>query len=256
MSVHSLGVKAMAAQDDEMLELLGSTFAFETTVGSLTLAELTERNQHLAYCDRVGDYRQLAPIAGAQGLVVINAGYAYDTQLIARWLALHPGTDARRMSATELLDGLQPVDGPAATRFDGLLGVADQCLGSTRFSPVLRSFEPTEATAVLLSAIDADREADRAAVSESAEGAWRAALDAIADADAAPGGVAGPVLVLNVANPTMQKLADSDDPSVQRLSVEAIYAQLLLTGRHVVRPADQVIVSRSLGVLIERVLAG
>jgi molecular chaperone HtpG len=256
MAVHALGVKAMAAQDDEMLELLGTTLTFETTRGSLTLTELFDDGQPIAYCDRVDDYRQLAPIAQAQGLLVVNAGSAYDVALIGRWIDLHPGTEARRMTARELLASMEVVGDDERPRYDALLGVAEECLAGTRFGPALRSFEPSQATAVLLSGADAEREADREGVAEGAEGAWRAVLDALAVPDPVRGGTDGPVLVLNATNPTVQRLADSDDPSVQRLSIEAVYAHLLLAGRHVVRPVDQVIVSRALGVLIERVLEG
>ena len=71
------------------------------------------------------------------------------------------------MTSAELLAALDPVGEPERTRFDSLLEVAEACLRSTRFAPLLRSFEPSaEATAVLLSSgRDADREADRAAVS-------------------------------------------------------------------------------------------
>ncbi len=192
MAVHSLGVKAMASQDDEMLEFVGSILGFETTQGSLTLAELTSADRLITYCDRVDEYRQLAPIAQAQRMTLVNAGYAYDSQLIAKWLDHHPGVDARRMTSAELLAALDPVGEPERTRFDSLLEVAEACLRSTRFAPLLRSFEPAEATAVLLSGRDADREADRAAVSEVAEGAWLAALDAIADDEAADGGTERP----------------------------------------------------------------
>lgn len=253
LSVHALGVKAMAAQDDEMLEVLGATLTFETTRGALTLAELTDGSAPITYCDRVDDYRQLAPVAQAQGLVVVNAGYAYDVALIGRWLALHPGVDARRMTATELLAGMADAPDADRARYAELLSVAEGCLRGTRFAVALRSFEPPEATAVLLSGRAAEREADREAVAEGAEGAWRAVLDAIAEVGPAAADD-GPVLVLNASSPTIGRLADSGDPGVQRVSVEALYAHLLLAGRHAVRPADQAIVSRALGTLIDHVL--
>ena len=158
------------------------------------------------------------------------------------------------MSATELLADLQPVAEDERPRFDALLAVAEASLRSTRFTPLLRSFAPAEAPAVLLSGSDADHEADRRAVADGAEGAWMAALEAIGDLTAASGVEHGPTLVLNAANPTVRKLADSGDGLVQRLGVEAVYAHLLLSGRHLVRPADQVIVSRAIGELIERAL--
>lgn len=255
MSVHALGVKAMAAQDDEMLDFLSTILGFETTLGSLTLAELTGAGRIL-YSHRVDDYRQLAPLAQAQGLTLVNAGYAYDSQLIDRWLARNPTIDADPVSAGEVLAGLETLELAEELRFGPLLDVATACLRSTRFEPVIRSFRPAEAPAVLLSGRDAEREADRAAVAETAEGAWRTALEALTDEGAAAGGSNGPVLVLNAANATVQRLADSGDAALQRLAVEAVYAQLLVSGRHLVRPADQVIVSRALGALIERALRG
>ena len=79
--MHHLGVKALALHDDEMLRLVDRWWPMETNVGPITLAEFRERYGVLRYAASLDEFRQLAAVAAAQDLAVVNAGYTYDTEI-------------------------------------------------------------------------------------------------------------------------------------------------------------------------------
>ena len=57
---------------------------FETTDGAVSMAS-SAQGHRIVHCHRtVEEYRQVAPIAAAQGLGVVNGGYTYDNELVGR----------------------------------------------------------------------------------------------------------------------------------------------------------------------------
>jgi len=100
LQVHHLGAKAMAAEDDEMLDIVAGLLPWETTRGQMSLADFAALDPVLRYAESIEDFRQIAPLASVGGVAVLNAGYAYDGELIRRWLARHPGSDARRIAGS------------------------------------------------------------------------------------------------------------------------------------------------------------
>ena len=84
LEIHHLGVKALALHDDEMLRLVEQWWPVETNVGRMTLAEFRERHGVVRYARPIDEFRQLAAVAAAQDLAVVNAGYTYDAEIIER----------------------------------------------------------------------------------------------------------------------------------------------------------------------------
>jgi molecular chaperone HtpG len=248
--VHHLGVKAMATQDDSMLEVLGGVMAWETTEGSLTLEEFSELSPVLTYVDSADEYLHLAPLARAQGLPVLNAGYAYDTGLIERWLVAHPHLDSRRLSQSELAAEFRELSDDDAQVFAPLLEVARAALQRADCVPSVRGFAPESLHAVLLHDRESRRELDRRNVAEQADDGWASALASFAQPDLRP------QFVLNSANGALRRLALTRDPELQLVAIEALYAQALVMGRHPLRPFDNALVSRALPALIDRAVDG
>lgn len=250
LAVHHLGIKAVAARDDEMVELVGSQLPFETTAGRITLQELSELSRVVNYVDRTDDFQQLVPLAHAADRPVLNAGYAYDTAILHRWLARHPELEGRQVSPRELAADFAQLPPAEAAEYAGLLDVARTALGGARCLPGVRTFQPASLPAVLLTDRASVRELDREDVAEAAEGAWAAALEVIATPDVQP------AFVLNAANPVVQRLARSEDTQVQTLALRALYAQVLLSGQHRLRAAEAALVGTALPALIDRALGG
>ncbi len=248
--VHHLAAKAAATTDDDMLDVVAELLPWETTLGTMTLSEFSAVDRVLAYVDRVEDYQQVAAIARAEDIAVLNAGYAYDRLLLERWVRRTPGLESRRLEPEHLADRFSAPTPQEEAAFAPLLDVARSVLGRARAVPVVRSFRPESLQAVLLVGRDADRERDRLEVAEAAHGPWADALDTLSAPDAVPR------FVLNADNAAVRRLADAGDAALQRVAVEALYGHALLAGRHPLTPFDSALVARALPALIDRAIDG
>ncbi|PID96951.1 MAG: HSP90 family protein [Actinomycetales bacterium] len=251
LAVHHLGAKAMAAEDDEMLEIVAELLTWETTRGQLSLADVAALpgGSVITYAESVEDFRQIAPLAQVLDLTVLNAGYAYDAAILRRWLARHPETDSRRLVPSELTARFDELTPAEATAYESLLEVAGEVLARAGVSPRVRRFAPAQMHAVLLVDRSARHERDRTEVLDSlGDGPWGQLLGAVAK----PAG--SPVFVLNAENLDVRRLADSRDRDLQRVVVEALYGHALVAGHHPLRAFDSALVARALPTLIERTL--
>jgi molecular chaperone HtpG len=248
LRVHHLGAKAMATRDDEMLAAIAQWFPFETTIGDISLDEFAAAEPLIRYCDSVEDFRQVSPIATAHGLAVVNAGYAYDTEILARLAQARPALETQLMTPGDLLAHFEEVSEAECEAFERFLDVARGALDRAGCRPEVRRFEPSHLHAVLLADRDARLESTRAETQAATEGAWAELLDSVARPDLRPR------FVLNAANPSVRRLAQCGDPRLQTLAVEALYAHALVMGHHPLRPFDTALVSRALPTLIDTAL--
>lgn len=241
---HHLAVKAMALQDEEMLDIVAGLLEWETSTGLATLGDLREQGV-ISYVTSVEDYRQVLPLARAMDLTVLNAGYAYDVPLLRRWFSQTPEVDGRQLSPSDLTSELGELDPGDAERFAPLLDVVLTTLDRAQCRPVIRSFTPARLPGVLLGSREARRQRDRSEVIETATGPWAAALRTRDRPDDRP------TFVLNASNASVRRLAQVADLDVQRAAVEALYAQALFAGQHPLRPFDSALVARALPTLID-----
>ena len=248
LGVHHLGVKALALHDDEMLRLVEQWWPMETNTGRMTLAEFRSRHGLVRYAATVDEFRQLAAVAAAQGLAVVNAGYTYDTEIIER---------LPRLDRTNLIERLEPVD--LTTRFHSLdppvdlatrpfLVLAQRTLDRLGCEVVLRAYDPATLPALYLVSRSAAFQGDLRATRERVDEVWAGVLDAIA----ASGSEERPQLVLNHRNPLVRRVTALDDPELVALAVEVLYGQALLLGYHPIRPADAALLNGSFLGLLDR----
>lgn len=255
LAVHALGAKAMAAEDDEMLDIVAGLLTWETTRGELSLADFTalarEHGAVLSYAESIEDFRQIAPLAQVLDLLVLNAGYAYDAPILRRWLARHPELDSRGLAPSELSARFEELGPGEIAAYQGLLEVADDVVARAGVQAQVRRYGPAELHAVLLVDRASRQERDRAQVREDLadlDGPWAALLDVAARP------AARATFVLNAANLGVCRLAASRDRHLQRLVVEALYAHALVAGHHPLRAFDSALVARALPALIDRAL--
>ncbi|MFF3869425.1 HSP90 family protein [Micromonospora sp. NPDC001898] len=252
LQVHHLGVKALALHDDEMLRLVDQWWPMDTNVGTLTLAEFRQQHGLIRYAASLDEFRQLAAVAAAQDLAVVNAGYTYDTELIERL----PTVDR-----SALIERLEPSD--LTTRFDALepqvelalrpfLAGAQRALERLDCEVVIRAYDPVSLPALYLVSRSAAFNDQLAATRDRTDELWGGVLDALA-ASAPPD---RPQLVLNHRNPLVRRVTTLDDPELVGLAVEALYGQALLLGHHPIRPADAALLNSSFLGLLGRAVPG
>ncbi|HLU96234.1 MAG TPA: HSP90 family protein [Thermobifida alba] len=246
LRLHHVGVKALAVHDDAMLDLVHRWLEFETSSGSMTLAEFSRRHPEARYTPDVDEFRRLSAVAAAQGVGLVNAGYVYDAEIIARLGDREPAAALRPLDPGELTTRFGVLESETELRLRGFLRTAERALDPLGCAVALRSYAPASLPALYLTSRAAEHRAELAESRIEADPLWADVLGALEPALAAD----RPRLVLNHANPLTRRITTLTDPDLVTLAVQALYGQALLHGRHPLRPADTAVLNRSfLGLL-------
>jgi molecular chaperone HtpG len=150
LGIHHLGVKALALHDDEMLRLVDQWWPMETNVGQMTLAEFRSRYDCVRYTATTDDFRQLAAVAAAQDLPLVNGGYTYDAEIIERLPVLSPALPVTRLSPTDLTTRFDTLEPGAELALRPFLAAAQRGMDALGCEVVLRSFEPASLPVLFL----------------------------------------------------------------------------------------------------------
>jgi len=252
LRIHHLGVKALALHDDEMLRLVEQWWPMETNTGQMTLAEFRARHGLVRYAATTDEFRQLAAVAAAQDVGLINGGYTYDTEIIERLPQLDRDIKVERLEPTDLATRFDALDAATELRLRPFLSAAQRRLDRLGCEVVVRTFEPANLPALYLVSRAAQFHEEFTATREKADELWGGVLDALADNDPPD----RPQLVLNHRNPLVRRVTAIGDPDLTALAVETLYGQALLLGYHPIRPADAALLNTSFLGLLGRAVPG
>ncbi|MEV6194311.1 HSP90 family protein [Streptomyces sp. NPDC051920] len=245
LSVHHLGVKSLARHDADMLRTMLPWLPFETTDGRLSLEEFAQRHPVVHFTRTVEEYRQVAPIASAQGVGVVNGGYTYDSELIEALPGVRPGTAVSELDADTVTAHLDTVDPAEELALAGFLAAARARLDPLNCDVVLRSFHPLSVPALHLDDRAARHEQARAEAEEQADDLWAGILGSLR------GSAPRARLVLNHLNPLIRRISSLGDPDLVGTATESLYGQALLMAQRPLRPADSALLNRSFIGLLE-----
>jgi molecular chaperone HtpG len=248
LEVHHVGVKALALHDDEMLRLVDLWWPMETNVGRMTLAEFRQRHGLIRYTAKVDEFRQLASVAAAQDLALVNGGYTYETALIERLPMLDRSVLIERLEPSDLTTRFDLLEPAVELAVRPVLTEAQRAVDRLGCEVVLRAFEPAALPALYLVNRAAAFNAELRATRERVDDVWADVLDALAKTTTDE----RPQLVLNYRNPLVRRVASLDDPTLVKLATQALYGQALLLGYHPIRPADAALLNSSLLGLLNR----
>ncbi|UKD58922.1 HSP90 family protein [Amycolatopsis sp. FU40] len=245
LKIHHLGVKALALHDDDMLRLVDEWWPLETNVGRMTLAEFRARYGVLRYCATADEFDQLAGVAAAQNLPVINGGYTYDSELVERVRALEPEVRVDRLDPSDLTTAFADLDPDTALAVRPFVAAAQRCVDRLGCEVVVREFEPASLPVLYLVDRAAAFAGELRATKETVDELWAGVLSAFEKPERDR-----PQLVLNYRNPLVRRISRLENAELTALAVESLYGQALLLGRHPIRPADSALLNRAfLGLL-------
>jgi len=244
LDVHRLGVKALARHDDELLRIMLPWLAFETTDGPVTMVEFTRTHKVIHLARTVEEFRQVASIAAAQGLGVVNGGYTYDDELVRRLPAVLPDVDVTDLAADVVLAHLDLVDPAQELPLAGFVAAARARLDPLDCDVVLRAFHPVSTPALYLDSREAHRERIRAQAEADADELWAGIMSSLRST--APRAQ----LVLNHLNPLVHRVAGLPHPDLVGAAIEALYGQALLMTHRPLRVSDTALLNRAFGDLL------
>jgi molecular chaperone HtpG len=245
-----LAVRNLALTDDTMLDLAAQVLPFESTDGPRTLREIAATADEIVYTSSLEEYRRVSAVARAQGIVLVNAGYVYDGELLDK-LSSRPGWSIRPLKTDDIAQVLSPVEPARELEILDSLAAAAELAESLDFKIAVRRFEPEALPAILLGNRDGDyhQGADDAT---SVAGAWEAVLAGF-DHD----NEASRQLVLNDANPTTRQWVQLDPGSpVFAAGLQSMYVSAVLLSGEPLRVREAELMNEALGVLLAAGLAG
>ncbi|MGW4568772.1 HSP90 family protein, partial [Streptomyces sp. NPDC004561] len=245
LAVHHLGVKSLARHDHDMLRTMLPWLPFETTDGRLSLEEFAQRHPVVHFTRTVEEYRQVAPIASAQGVGVVNGGYTYDSELVEALPSVRPGSAVAELDADTVTAHLDTVDAAEELALSGFLAAARAKLDPLGCDVVLRAFHPLSVPALHLDDRSARHEQARAEAEERADDLWAGILGSLR------GGAPRARLVLNHLNPLVRRISSLRDPELAGTATESLYGQALLMAQRPLRPADSALLNRAFIGLLE-----
>ena len=252
LGLHALTIKHLSTFDDEFLLLFIDHLPFQTSLGELTLRECRSRTDELLYVSDVDEYKQVADIASAQSLCVVNAGYVFETQILERFAALRPEQAVRPISVSSFVQRLEDIDLKERDAWFELLQRADRILQRFRVKADVRRFEPATLPILYVASRDAlfRRSAEQA--QEATSEMWGGILGSVLGGIDRPDDY--PTLCFNASNSLVQRLAGmarGRDAGKLKEVVEVLYVQALLFGRRPLSQSELAVLNDGITSLVE-----
>ncbi|MDR0958965.1 MAG: HSP90 family protein [Propionibacteriaceae bacterium] len=248
---HHLALRSLALTDDIVLDLSAEVLPFETTDGIHTLREVMDQADEVVYTSSLEEYRRVAPVARAQGLLVVNAGYVYDSDFLAK-LAERPGWTIRALTTADISQVLAFVEPSRELETLSNLSIAADILDEMEIDPVLRRFEPEGLPAMILDDSDTSFQREAAEAMEEADDVWSEVLAELTDTSESRR-----KLVFNDANRTVRRLMELD-PSGPffKAGVQTMYVSAVLVSGEPLRPPEAALMNDSLETFLSLGLGG
>ncbi|WP_238847204.1 HSP90 family protein [Nocardia arthritidis] len=245
LAVHTLGVKAMARHSPELLRIMLPHLLFETTDGRVPLSEFARNHPVVRVTATVEEFRQVAAIAAAQGVGVVNGGYVYDRELISLLPHVLPEVTVADLDPDTLTAALDTVAAADELALAPMLATARAALDRVGCEVIVRAFHPVSVPALYLDGRAARNERARAETAAEADDLWTEILGALESS------IPRAQLVLNLHSPVVRGLRRIDDPAFLRTAVESLYGQALLMTHRPLRPADTALLNRAFGEFLD-----
>jgi molecular chaperone HtpG len=207
-----------------MLDML----PFETSLGTVPFSELRKLGK-IQYVQTVDAFRQIAQVASAQRMAVVNAGYSYDIDLLERAAEVFPELDIESIDAESLVDTLSDVSMDERERVFDLVRIGDLVLQPYKCRTEIKKFQPAELPVLFVASDDASFLRSLEQSKEQTTKPWAGVLSNIADNVQSDGYAR---LYFNFESPLVRRLGSVDDETALRLIIPMLYVQALLLGHH------------------------
>ena len=250
IGTHHLALRGLALTDPDMLDLAAAILPFETTDGPQTLVELRERGEIVFTTTTTEAYRRVAAVARAQDIVVLNAGYVYDADLLAQ-LDRRQDWQLRELASADLVQALGLLGLEREWEVSGAVSRARDLLAPDDCDVIVRTFSPESVPAVLLRDPEGEHRRDRDHERSASPDLWGGLLDSFAgDTESRTR-----TLVLNDDSPVARRLLSAPHGEVFSAGLRSLYLSAVMLAGDGLRSGESAALADALGVLLENALA-
>lgn len=225
LDVHYFHIKAIAAEDNELLRLFIDYLPFETSKGMRNFGNIRSTDNVIRYTRNIEDFRQVRRIAGSQGWLVINAAYTFDETLLKKSARLFPELTLEEVSPARLLEQFAEVE--ASAEHIDFEKKASELLKPFGCICRLKHFTPADTPVIFVAE-------EKETGTKAANNPLAAVLGAINAQKQTP-----PTLTFNADNEMVQTLLKikGDNKLFQHI-IHILYVQALLQGRYPVNSEE------------------
>jgi molecular chaperone HtpG len=251
LSVHHQAMKALAIHDPEFLALVVDWLPVESAEGRMSFGEFRTRHPVATYTRTVDEFRQLAPIATAQGIGLLCGGYTHDSELIEAAAAALEDFAADLVQVEDLFGGFGVLADWEEEAVAPLVDAVHERIESFDIELAVRRFEPHETPALLAMDETGFRIRSLQRQREQSGDLFGGIVDAAASGEAE----SKPVFCLNIANPVVGRLMGmAEDQELVTHAVEVLYLQALLMGHHPLQVGESALLNTSLSAILDRAI--
>jgi molecular chaperone HtpG len=248
IALHRLAIKALAVHDDEFYRLLIELLPFETSMGTMTIADYRQYGSIVRYVGNVDRFRQISHIADSQSICVFNGGYVYDGELLERLPHAFPDIAVEKVDSSALIQEFDELTLAEREKAFDFVRVADLVLQPFKCAAEIRKFLPPELPAIYSLGDEGGFQRSLLQSKEIANSLWSSVLSSF-EAPADRGHYAQ--LCFNWNNPLIQKLIEVGNADSLKLSIQILYVQTLLLGHYPLNYQEMTLLNQGLLQLIE-----
>lgn len=246
---HDLAMKTLALHDDEFFQLCMDWFQFETNLGRMSFGQFLKHSPQVRYVSEVDGYRQIARIAAAQGIPLINAGHTMESDLLDKVSETREDLYVERIDPAQLARELDDVDAQEEADLQFLIEAARKVLRPYQCLPEIKRFQPVEIPVLFHTSQvgrflrDVQRSQDVAnPLFSELLGDLRRGQPREREASR---------LYFNFANPLVQRLRGQQANPLLRRVIEMLYVQALLLGHYPLSQDEMQLLNQGMMELIE-----
>ncbi len=237
---HALPIKALSLEDEEFYKLVVDWLPFETPFGRASLGDLRREHSPLRYASELDQYRQIEAVARAQSMMVVNAGYVYDAEILERLPQVLPDIVVELIDATDVAQEFEELSIAQQEVLAPFVDFAASVIERFDCAVAIRSFRPRELACLYNLNRDASflRSVERS--QELSGDVFSVVLDGVA---AEARSTARTELCLNHSNDLIRRLCDLGEGDLSRRIVELLYVHSLLLGHHALKREETELLS-------------
>lgn len=252
IAAHGRALKALAIHDEDLVRYVAPHLVVETSRGDMTLADLASHADTIRYAPTVDEFRQLLPVLSDDD-VIVNGGYAYDTELVEAFARTVGTVKAMTVDAVSEIRALAapPLDDRDMT--SSLAARASTALEDVGVEVVVRSVANPGVSSLYVVNPQILRSIDRGHVREAADPLWAGILDSVDEALVSrreEGAPHQPTLLINWGSPLIRAVAQVNDAVVFDRALRVLYVQALMAGHHPLTPQAREIMTQAFGDLL------
>jgi molecular chaperone HtpG len=249
VGLHHRALKALATEDDEFFAVIIDHLPFETSLGTVTFGEYRREFDRVRYVPDVDSFRQVASVTAAQNVCVINAGYAYEAELLAKVPDVFPELTIEPLDPASVAQGFDDLTPDEQEAADAFLSAADQVLRPFRCRAEAKKFRPDDLPALYSTTREGRFFRSLEQSKEVSGPLWSGVLDNLGRRDR-PGADTAQ-LCFNFQNALVRKVASVRDRKRLARAVEMLYVQALLLGHHPLSSREMAVLNGGILALIE-----